>query len=198
MHEIAPDVLAFRPQFPLWSDGAEKHRWISLPPGGVIDTHDMDHWSLPQGTRIWKEFAREGHRIETRVLAKIGPTDSDWAMQSYIWNADETEATAAPRARRADRTTTHHGRREEERRALLPTLRLHVNEAAARRSSGVRESLVHDDPGARVVFGGLDPVPSFGKRGAGPHEDAASIVRDDVHAAVTLLATEHRVPERAV
>jgi cytochrome c553 len=98
-YTIGPGVLAFRPQFPLWSDGAEKHRWILLPAGAVIDTHDMDHWSLPQGTRIWKEFAHEGHRIETRVLAKIGPTDSEWAMQSYVWNADQTDATATPAGR---------------------------------------------------------------------------------------------------
>ena len=30
---IRPDVLPFSPQYPLWSDGAAKRRWIWLPPG---------------------------------------------------------------------------------------------------------------------------------------------------------------------
>src|SRR5690242_17449896 len=28
--DIAPGVLAFSPQYPLWSDGATKRRWIAL------------------------------------------------------------------------------------------------------------------------------------------------------------------------
>src|ERR1043165_4284096 len=33
---IAPDVLAYTPQFGLWSDGADKRRWAWLPPGAPI------------------------------------------------------------------------------------------------------------------------------------------------------------------
>ena len=33
---IAPGVRAFSPQYPLWSDGAVKRRWIWLPPGTMI------------------------------------------------------------------------------------------------------------------------------------------------------------------
>ena len=29
--EIAPGSVAFSPQYPLWSDGATKRRWIALP-----------------------------------------------------------------------------------------------------------------------------------------------------------------------
>ena len=35
--QVAPDLLAFTPQYPLWSDGARKSRWISLPAGTSID-----------------------------------------------------------------------------------------------------------------------------------------------------------------
>src|SRR5262249_6060034 len=59
-YSITPGLLPFQPQFVLWSDGAEKSRWIYLPPGTKIDTIDPDHWSFPVGTRFWKEFRYGG------------------------------------------------------------------------------------------------------------------------------------------
>src|SRR5688500_13196261 len=59
---LAPGVRAFRLQFELWSDGAAKRRWVALPEGGRIDTSDMDAWRFPVGTRLWKEFTRDGVR----------------------------------------------------------------------------------------------------------------------------------------
>jgi len=75
---IADGVSAYRPQFQLWSDGAEKRRWIALPPCTTIDTSDMDDWEFPSGTKVWKEFGIAGKRIETRLLIKQGPGDDDW------------------------------------------------------------------------------------------------------------------------
>jgi hypothetical protein len=93
---IATEVAPYRPQFPLWSDGAEKRRWVSLPAGSVIDTSDMDNWRFPQGSKFWKEFSVAGKRVETRILYKSGPTDDDWIALSYVWNDAQDEATAAP------------------------------------------------------------------------------------------------------
>jgi hypothetical protein len=42
---VDPRHLAFSPQYPLWSDGASKRRWISLPPGTAIDGSDPDAWT---------------------------------------------------------------------------------------------------------------------------------------------------------
>src|SRR5580765_5729716 len=42
--ELAAGVVAFQPQFALWSDGATKKRWVKLPAGAKIDTTDMDFW----------------------------------------------------------------------------------------------------------------------------------------------------------
>ena len=44
---VDPDHLAFAPQYPLWTDGAAKRRWISLPPGTAIDASDPDAWVFP-------------------------------------------------------------------------------------------------------------------------------------------------------
>ncbi len=92
--KLAPDVRPYNPAFALWSDGAEKRRWIALPPGGVIDTRDMNEWIFPEGTRLWKEFRRDGVRVETRLLQKIGPREEDWTAVAYVWNAGGDDAVA--------------------------------------------------------------------------------------------------------
>jgi hypothetical protein len=93
---LGPAVLAYTPRFALWSDGAEKRRWIALPDGATIDTSDMDDWIFPEGTRFWKEFTRDGVRVETRVLEKIGPGDADWIGAAYMWNEDQSDALLTP------------------------------------------------------------------------------------------------------
>jgi hypothetical protein len=90
---IAPDVMEFEPQYPLWTDGAAKKRWIRLPPGTAIDAHDPDAWSFPAGTRLWKEFAFE-RRIETRFML-LG-NDGEWRFATYAWTADGSDAVLAP------------------------------------------------------------------------------------------------------
>ncbi len=90
---IAADVLPFAPQYPLWTDGAQKRRWIRLPPGTAIDATNPDVWSFPVGTRIWKEFAFE-RAIETRYLERRA--DGEWTFATYLWNAAGTDAVLAP------------------------------------------------------------------------------------------------------
>ena len=89
--QLAPGVLAFSPQYPLWSDGARKQRWIALPPGTSIDASDPDAWVFPVGTRLWKEFAFE-RRIETRYLER---TAEGWVYATYRWSDDEGDAVLA-------------------------------------------------------------------------------------------------------
>ncbi|HET8937867.1 MAG TPA: hypothetical protein VFN67_30695 [Polyangiales bacterium] len=93
---LGADVQLFSPSYPLWSDAAGKNRWIRLPAGAQIDTSDMDVWKLPIGTKLWKEFEQNGHAIETRYMAKYGPTEQDWLFIAYQWNAEQTEASAVP------------------------------------------------------------------------------------------------------
>ncbi|MEW5852404.1 MAG: hypothetical protein AB2A00_26685 [Myxococcota bacterium] len=92
----ADGVRPFTPQFQLWSDGASKRRWILLPAGTQIDTRNADFWLFPEGTKLWKEFTRDGKRVETRLIQKVGPNPEDWAAQAYIWNGEGTDALAAP------------------------------------------------------------------------------------------------------
>ncbi|MFP2927108.1 hypothetical protein ACLESO_18280 [Pyxidicoccus sp. 3LG] len=96
MTVLSDDVRAFAPQFPLWTDGATKRRWIRLPPDSRIDTRDMDSWQFPEGTQLWKEFTRDGVRVETRLLEKFGPRPEDWRALAYVWLPDQSDAVAMP------------------------------------------------------------------------------------------------------
>ncbi|MBA3452064.1 MAG: hypothetical protein H0T42_03085 [Deltaproteobacteria bacterium] len=90
----ASDVHEFKPRWQLWSDGALKRRWIYLPAGTKIDTSNHDFWKFPVGTKLWKDFVRDGIRVETRYMEKTGPGDADWLLVPYQWNAAQTEAVA--------------------------------------------------------------------------------------------------------
>jgi mono/diheme cytochrome c family protein len=90
---VASRNLAYSPQYPLWSDGAGKTRWMSIPRGQSIDASNPDRWIFPVGTRLWKEFAFNGHRVETRFIERSA---QGWLFATYQWNADETDAPLAP------------------------------------------------------------------------------------------------------
>jgi hypothetical protein len=81
--------LAFSPQYPLWTDGATKRRWISLPAGSPVDASDPDAWTFPVGTRLWKEFSFAGLRVETRYMER---RPDGWLYAAYAWSADGREA----------------------------------------------------------------------------------------------------------
>lgn len=89
---VDPANQPYAPQYPLWSDGAAKARWVRLPPGGRIDASVLDAWKFPPGTRFWKEFTFAGRKVETRMLWR---TASAWQYATYLWNAEQTDAALA-------------------------------------------------------------------------------------------------------
>jgi mono/diheme cytochrome c family protein len=84
--------IRFSPQYPLWTDGAVKTRWMELPPGTFIDASNPDVWQFPVGSRFWKEFTFS-RRAETRLIEH---TAEGWKYATYAWNDDETEALLVP------------------------------------------------------------------------------------------------------
>jgi hypothetical protein len=102
-----PGVRAYTPEFPLWSDGAEKRRWVRLPTGERIDSTDMDDWSFPVGTTFWKEFSLAGKALETRVLQRVGPGPAEWAGAAYLWDAAGSEAWLTPEGASGVAGTAH-------------------------------------------------------------------------------------------
>lgn len=91
---IDPRNRPFSPQYPLWSDGAAKSRWVYVPEGSAIDVTNPAAWDFPVGTKFWKEFTFEGRKVETRFIWKTGP--ARWTFASYVWNTEGTDAVKAP------------------------------------------------------------------------------------------------------
>jgi mono/diheme cytochrome c family protein len=111
---LAAEVLSYAPQYPLWTDGAAKDRWISLPPGTAIDGSDPDHWEFPIGTRLWKEF-RFDRPIETRFMQRRA--DGSWLYATYHWTDDGSDAVLAPETGVVNACATSEGRHHD-----LPSL----------------------------------------------------------------------------
>lgn len=78
------------PQFPLWSDGSVKRRFVALPGTDTIDTSDPDRWSFTKGTRFYKNFFDEDGAtlLETRVITKVKDDAGagSWRFKSYRWD----------------------------------------------------------------------------------------------------------------
>ncbi len=81
---------------PLWSDGADKLRFIYLPAGTQLVANGEGLLQFPVGAAIIKTFAfGEGDArrlIETRVLLHRA---DGWTALPYRWNAEQTDATLA-------------------------------------------------------------------------------------------------------
>lgn len=105
--ELAPDLIAFEPAHTLWSDGSTKRRWVRLPKDHRIDSSDMDQWQMPVGTVFFKEFERDGVRVETRAIARTGPERFDYWMGAFVWNEAGTDAEFRPDGEENARGTPH-------------------------------------------------------------------------------------------
>ena len=88
------DAMTFTPQYPLWSDGAAKRRWISLPRDEAIDAARPAAWEFPRGKKFWKDFSVGGRRIETRTIERLA--DGSWQFAAYAWNDAQDAAMPVP------------------------------------------------------------------------------------------------------
>jgi uncharacterized repeat protein (TIGR03806 family) len=91
---------------PLWSDGADKLRFIYVPPGTQLTADGEGLLQFPVGSAIIKTFAfgegADRRLIETRVLLHRA---EGWVALPYRWNADQTDATLALAGGRVDLVT---------------------------------------------------------------------------------------------
>lgn len=98
-----PGVIPYDVIQPLWSDGADKRRWIAIPndgypdtPGETIDWSEEGNWTFPNGTVLIKHFEFSGRRLETRFLVR--GVDGEWFGFTYRWLEDGTDAELLPGA----------------------------------------------------------------------------------------------------
>jgi uncharacterized repeat protein (TIGR03806 family) len=98
LQQPADGVLPYHLNTPLFSDYAEKLRFVKLPPGASVRYNDTSVFDFPVGTALIKTFyfpvdARDpvkGRRLmETRVLLH---EEAGWKALPYIWNDAQTDA----------------------------------------------------------------------------------------------------------
>jgi uncharacterized repeat protein (TIGR03806 family) len=90
----ASGLVPYGVRSPLWSDGAEKERYMALPDGATIAGGADGDFSFPKGTVLMKTFSLAGKRVETRLFVRHD--DGQWAGYSYEWNDAQTDATLLP------------------------------------------------------------------------------------------------------
>jgi len=102
-------LVSYELNTPLWSDGADKLRYIYVPNGARIEVGDEESGGLlrfPVGSALIKTFAfgegEDQRLIETRVLLRRA---EGWIALPYRWNEEQTEARLALAGARLPITT---------------------------------------------------------------------------------------------
>lgn len=85
-----PMLLPYTVNAPLWSDGAEKDRWLALPDGARIAVGADGDLELPPGSVLIKTFRFGDRRVETRFFVRH--VAGDWSGYTYEWNEVGTDA----------------------------------------------------------------------------------------------------------
>jgi uncharacterized repeat protein (TIGR03806 family) len=110
-------LIPYSVNAPLWSDGAEKERFLALPGDSQIEVDDVVYphgpaypdpgWRFPDGAVLVKTFSLDmkagdpttRRRLETRILQhrKMPGNDDEYGAQywfgyTYLWNEDQSDA----------------------------------------------------------------------------------------------------------
>lgn len=94
---VTSGLVPYDVRSPLWSDGAQKSRWASIPRGTAVEYSETGDWMFPSGTVFVKHFdlildeasPQLSRRLETRLL--VHGTDAYYGL-SYKWNDAGTDA----------------------------------------------------------------------------------------------------------
>ncbi|MEL7453789.1 MAG: hypothetical protein AAGJ50_10515, partial [Pseudomonadota bacterium] len=90
----ADGVVAYDLINPLFSDHAEKDRYVFVPMGETATYQPDEVFEFPVGSVLIKSFSyEETGTIETRLLIH---KSKGWVAYPYVWNAERTDAHYAP------------------------------------------------------------------------------------------------------
>ncbi|MEZ4296141.1 MAG: hypothetical protein R3B70_14305, partial [Polyangiaceae bacterium] len=112
MKDLVPrkGIYEYQVAAALWSDHAEKQRFIVLPEGKKITFDEEEGWQYPLGTILVKTFSFRDdfgdpdsprRTLETRLLL-LG--EAGWTGEVYRWNDAQTEAKRIIAGERVDVT----------------------------------------------------------------------------------------------
>lgn len=109
----ADGVVPFELNTPLFSDYADKSRFLFVPPGEAMQWDDVESFAMPVGTIIAKTFwyphdkrdpAAGRDLIETRILLHRA---DGWEAAAYVYDDADEEAHLAVAGARVDVAWTH-------------------------------------------------------------------------------------------
>lgn len=92
-------VVPYDLQVPLFTDYAEKYRFVYVPEGQQATYDETEVFNFPVGSVLVKTFAypadlrqpdKDLKLIETRLLIH---QETGWNAWAYVWNEDQTDAT---------------------------------------------------------------------------------------------------------
>ncbi len=83
-------VVPYDINTPLFSDYADKRRFVWVPAGTTIQYRESEAFEFPEGAVLAKTFSYPGKIVETRILVN---TRNGWVGLPYVWNAEQTDAT---------------------------------------------------------------------------------------------------------
>ena len=183
----SPSLLPYSVTVPLWSDGADKQRWVFVPPGETVEYDERGPWSFPVGTLAVKHFEWPGaggkpQRLETRVMIH---ERRGWAGYTYRWNEAQTDAELVTTSTAAEHDVAV-GKGTEKRPWYYPAgvdcLRCHT--PGYGQALGLRtRQLAGTEAGRSLIAtlverGQLSPAPTLAQLPAHPAIDDTTIDRE--------------------
>lgn len=85
----AAAMIPYQVESQLWSDGADKERYMAVPDNRQIDITANGDFLFPVGSVLMKHFKLGDKFIETRLFAR---GELGWQGFSYEWRDDQTDA----------------------------------------------------------------------------------------------------------
>jgi uncharacterized repeat protein (TIGR03806 family) len=99
-HRLAPGVVPYAINVPLWADGATAERLLAVPGAEAITLDDQGNWRLPDGSVLARTVSialdqsrpDDRRRIETQILHLEAGA---WRPYTYVWSDDQSDAALA-------------------------------------------------------------------------------------------------------
>ena len=88
--EVSAALVPYEVNAPLWSDGADKHRYFAVPDDSALSVGRDGDFDLPPGGVLVKEFALDDTRLETRLITR--DEAGAWHAATYVWNEAQSDA----------------------------------------------------------------------------------------------------------
>lgn len=87
---VTQALVPYSVNAPLWSDGADKQRYLAVPDDSALSVGRDGGFELPRRGVLVKEFSLGDTRLETRLITR--DEDGDWHAATYVWNESQTDA----------------------------------------------------------------------------------------------------------